>query len=254
MTQESLPGNDLVRQGIEDLCRGVESVPALLVSIGAPRLRLLGLEVPENVISLPERRLYQLLWSDDPDVAHSRYKHSDPTTHQFRARGGMRKVSDADRIRRFMRAFGAEAVSDARTYFTGGATAVLLGWRDSTIAIDLRIFPRAIGCFARSQVSRNPRDQCRAGQPGRLYSGTSWLGGSQPLHRARGETFLFPLRSLLPGPRQDRAQSPTGSPGRARVDSRKVGRTEAGSRLFRDYRTTTLPLSGHRSAVIPKES
>jgi hypothetical protein len=73
MTQESLPGNDLVRQGIEDLCRGVESVPALLVSIGAPRLRLLGLEVPENVISLPEQRLYQLLWSDDPDVAHSRY-------------------------------------------------------------------------------------------------------------------------------------------------------------------------------------
>jgi hypothetical protein len=73
MTQESLPGNDLVRQGIEDLCRGVESVPALLVSIGAPRLRLLGLEVPENIISLPERRLYQLLWSDDPDVAHSRY-------------------------------------------------------------------------------------------------------------------------------------------------------------------------------------
>ena len=72
---------------------------------------------------------------------------SDPTTHQFRARGGMRKVSDAERIRRFMRAFGAEAVSDARTYFTGGATAVLLGWRDSTIAIDLRIFPESDRLF-----------------------------------------------------------------------------------------------------------
>jgi hypothetical protein len=72
MITESLPGNDLVRQGIEDLSRGVESVPALLVSIGAPRLRMLGFEVP-NVISLPERRLYQRLWSDDPDVAHARY-------------------------------------------------------------------------------------------------------------------------------------------------------------------------------------
>jgi hypothetical protein len=59
----------------------------------------------------------------------------------------MRKVSDADRITRFMRAFGAEAVSDGRTYFTGGATAVLLGWRDSTIAIDLRIFPESDRLF-----------------------------------------------------------------------------------------------------------
>jgi hypothetical protein len=73
MTTDPLPGNDLVRQGIEDLSRGVESISALLVSIGAPRLRMLGLEVPENVISLPEQRLYQRLSSDDPDVAHSRY-------------------------------------------------------------------------------------------------------------------------------------------------------------------------------------
>jgi hypothetical protein len=73
MIPESLPGNDLVRQGIEDLSRGVESVPALLVSIGAPRLRMVGLPVPEHVISSPEQRLYQRLWSDDPDVAHSRY-------------------------------------------------------------------------------------------------------------------------------------------------------------------------------------
>src|SRR5438093_38199 len=34
-----LPGADLVEQGIADLAHGVESVPALLVSIGGPRLR-----------------------------------------------------------------------------------------------------------------------------------------------------------------------------------------------------------------------
>jgi hypothetical protein len=73
MIPESLPGNDLVSQGIEDLSLGVESVPALLVSIGAPRLRMVGFQVPENVISSPEHRLYQRLWSDDPDAAHSRY-------------------------------------------------------------------------------------------------------------------------------------------------------------------------------------
>jgi hypothetical protein len=59
----------------------------------------------------------------------------------------MRKVSDAQRIWRFMRAFGADAVSDARIYFTGGATAVLLGWRDSTIDVDLRILPESDRLF-----------------------------------------------------------------------------------------------------------
>jgi hypothetical protein len=70
---ELLPGNDLVRQGIEDLARGHETVPALLVSIGAPRLRRLGLPVPDRVIASPEHRLYALLQQEDPDAAHSRY-------------------------------------------------------------------------------------------------------------------------------------------------------------------------------------
>ena len=53
----------------------------------------------------------------------------------------MRKIADAERIRSFMRALGAEAVEPARVFFTGGATAVLLGWRSSTIDLDIRIFP-----------------------------------------------------------------------------------------------------------------
>jgi hypothetical protein len=53
----------------------------------------------------------------------------------------MRDVADADRIRRFMRALAAEAEADARVYFTGGATAVLLGWRLSTIDVDIKIIP-----------------------------------------------------------------------------------------------------------------
>jgi hypothetical protein len=73
MIMDSLPGSDLVRQGIEDLDRGIETIPALLVSIAAPRLRMVGLKVPERVFSAPEHRLYQQLWLDDPDGAHSRY-------------------------------------------------------------------------------------------------------------------------------------------------------------------------------------
>ena len=58
--------------GLADLERGVESVEALLVSVGAPRLKALGFEIPSPLAS-PEHRLYELLARGDPDAAHSRY-------------------------------------------------------------------------------------------------------------------------------------------------------------------------------------
>lgn len=62
-----------MQQGLEDLARGVESVPALLVAVGAPRLRSLGFEVPEGGPGLPEHRLYFKLAESDEDSAHARY-------------------------------------------------------------------------------------------------------------------------------------------------------------------------------------
>ncbi len=53
----------------------------------------------------------------------------------------MREVADADRIRRFMRALAEAAEATARVYFAGGATAVLIGWRSSTIDVDIKIVP-----------------------------------------------------------------------------------------------------------------
>jgi hypothetical protein len=53
----------------------------------------------------------------------------------------MRHPLTPERIRLFMRAFGAEADRDTRLYFTGGATAVLLGWRASTIVLDIKLEP-----------------------------------------------------------------------------------------------------------------
>ncbi len=40
-----------------------------------------------------------------------------------------------------MRELGDAAREDTRVYLTGGSTAVLLGWRDSTIDVDLLIVP-----------------------------------------------------------------------------------------------------------------
>ena len=72
MSLTSLPGHELVLKGLDDLAGGVESDEALLVSIGAPRLRQAGIEVPEPLAS-PEHRLYERLAEEDADSAHSRY-------------------------------------------------------------------------------------------------------------------------------------------------------------------------------------
>lgn len=72
-TTAGLPGGDLVEEGIADLRREILSIPALLVLVGAPRLRRLGFEVPSSSEPDPERRLYDALASEDPDSAHSRY-------------------------------------------------------------------------------------------------------------------------------------------------------------------------------------
>ena len=67
-----LPGAELIAEGLEDLRWARVSVPALLVSIGAPRLQLCGVDVP-SPLEDPEHRLYLLLAAEDSDSAHSRY-------------------------------------------------------------------------------------------------------------------------------------------------------------------------------------
>ncbi len=66
------PGEDLVRKGLADLAAGRETTEALVVSIGAARLRNAGLAVPEPLRD-PEHRLYLLLAREHGDDAHSRY-------------------------------------------------------------------------------------------------------------------------------------------------------------------------------------
>jgi hypothetical protein len=67
-----LPAQELIVVGLRDLESGVESVEALLVSIGRPRLARAGLSVAAP-IPAPEHRLYRLLSERYGDAAHSRY-------------------------------------------------------------------------------------------------------------------------------------------------------------------------------------
>lgn len=72
MDPHALPGQDLVATGLADLARGMDTIPALLVSIGAPRLRRLGFNVPSPIADA-EHRLYEALSGADANSAHARY-------------------------------------------------------------------------------------------------------------------------------------------------------------------------------------
>lgn len=70
-----LPGADLVARGIQALRRGETTIEALLVSVGAPRLRAAGLDIPPAppLPHAPEISLYLAIGADHPRDAHSRY-------------------------------------------------------------------------------------------------------------------------------------------------------------------------------------
>ena len=59
------------------------------------------------------------------------------------ARPGMRRPADRAAIDAFVAALGSIARAPATAYLVGGATAVLHGWRPSTIDIDLHLEPEA---------------------------------------------------------------------------------------------------------------
>jgi hypothetical protein len=53
----------------------------------------------------------------------------------------MRERVNAERLRRFMRELATLSRGSGRVYLTGGASAVLHDWRDSTLDIDITILP-----------------------------------------------------------------------------------------------------------------
>ena len=69
-----------------------------------------------------------------------------------------RQLSDADAVRALMRRLGEEARGPGRIYLVGGASAVLIGWRTTTIDIDLKLAPEPAGVFdaiARAKTALN---------------------------------------------------------------------------------------------------
>jgi hypothetical protein len=59
----------------------------------------------------------------------------------------MRSNVDPQKIEQLMKALGREARGSGCIYFTGGASALLYGWRSSTVDIDIRLDPEPPGIF-----------------------------------------------------------------------------------------------------------
>jgi hypothetical protein len=59
----------------------------------------------------------------------------------------MRPNVDSQKIKRLMQALGREAQGSGCIYFTGGASALLMGWRSSTVDIDICLDPEPPGIF-----------------------------------------------------------------------------------------------------------
>ena len=70
-----VPGEALVAAGLEALRRGEHSIEALLVAVGAPRLRELGIAVPDagRLPPHPELALYHAIRREHVADAYSRY-------------------------------------------------------------------------------------------------------------------------------------------------------------------------------------
>jgi hypothetical protein len=53
----------------------------------------------------------------------------------------MRQKVTAPRLEEFMKALASGVTEAARVYLVGGASSVLMGWRDATIDVDLKLVP-----------------------------------------------------------------------------------------------------------------
>jgi hypothetical protein len=68
-----------------------------------------------------------------------------------------RKVTTAS-LKQFMQELAARAHGPGKVYFTGGATALLLGFRDQTIDIDIKLDPEPAGVFEAIAELKNRLD------------------------------------------------------------------------------------------------
>lgn len=70
----------------------------------------------------------------------------------------MRAEANAQKVREAMAAIGRESTGPGTVFVTGGGSAVLIGWRDTTIDLDIKLDPEPDGVFAALARIKNRLD------------------------------------------------------------------------------------------------
>ena len=70
----------------------------------------------------------------------------------------MRAQANASKIQTLMERLGRESGGPGRIYLVGGASAVIVGWRNSTVDADLKLAPEPTGVFAAIARLKNELD------------------------------------------------------------------------------------------------
>ena len=188
-----LPGAELVRDGVADLARGVESIPALLVSIGAPRLRDLGLEVQRPIADpsfastscspgrIRTRRIRATTHSSGGSSASSARPNARASRRSPRAKPDARPRRGCRRR--------DHGVSHGRQH--GGPLRLA---RDDNRRRH-RLCPRERQPPARHSAAQGGAEGQRGARVARrFHSCPRRLGGQKPVRRAGGTDHLPPLR------------------------------------------------------------
>lgn len=104
----------------------------------------------------------------------------------------MRREVTTETLQRFMRELAAAARSPGKVYFTGGATALLLGFRKQTIDIDLKLDPEPKGVFEAIARLKDELDvNVELASPADFIPPTDdWRERSRPIDRIGGVEFF----------------------------------------------------------------
>ena len=161
----------------------------------------------------------------------------------------MREVADGARIRRFLRALGREA-DEGTAYLTGGATAVLVGWRDTTIDVDLKLVPESERTLrALPRLKDELRINVELASPADFIPVPAGWEDRSPFVTREGRLTIRhfdPYAQALAKLERTRA----GSGGRDRDAPPRPGRAERAGPTLRKHRTRALPIPRRRSCLV----
>jgi len=123
----------------------------------------------------------------------------------------MREPSNKEKIKKFMESLGQRVKKQGRVYLTGGATAVLFDWRETTIDIDIKPVPESDEIFQAIAALKNELDlNIELASPGEFIpplpgweDRSIFIGDHGPIHFFHYDPYAQVLAKIERGHAQD---------------------------------------------------